>query len=81
MGTKNNPGEFDCYNKAEDDEPTFTVLARDPLAPGIVRRWVKRRLGRPDPNPEKIAEARQTAKDMEVWLLQNRPERAAKGAS
>lgn len=39
MGTKNNPGEFDCYQKAEDDEPLFTLLGRDPQGADFVRLW------------------------------------------
>lgn len=39
MGTKNNPGEFDCYQAAEPDEPYFMLLARDPLAPILVGLW------------------------------------------
>ena len=33
MGTKNNPGQFDCYRNAEPDEPMFVLLARDERAP------------------------------------------------
>lgn len=44
MGTKANPAPNDCYLKAEDDEPLFTLLARDPLAPQLVRRWVALRI-------------------------------------
>ena len=33
MATKTKPGAFDCYSKAEPDEPVFTLLARDPSAP------------------------------------------------
>jgi hypothetical protein len=40
MGTKQNPGEFDCYANALPDEPMFTLLARDKLAPDIIRTWV-----------------------------------------
>jgi hypothetical protein len=40
MGTKNNPGAFDCYANAEPDEPMFVLLARDEKAPAIVRAWV-----------------------------------------
>jgi hypothetical protein len=29
VGTKNNPGRFDCYARAEDDEPLFIELAPD----------------------------------------------------
>lgn len=39
MGTKNNPGKFDCYDAALPDEPMFVLLARDP----VVREWVRRR--------------------------------------
>lgn len=39
MSTKQNPSPNDCYNRAEPDEPLFTLLARDPLAPGVVRLW------------------------------------------
>ena len=28
MGTKNNPGRFDCYGNAEPDEPIFVLLGR-----------------------------------------------------
>lgn len=39
MGTKNNPGKFDCYAKADPDEPMFILLGRDPLAPSLVLMW------------------------------------------
>lgn len=39
MGTKNKPSEFDAYEKALPDEPMFTLLARDPLAPFLVSIW------------------------------------------
>lgn len=39
MGTKNNPGDYDCHAKAEPDEPMFTLLARDPLAADLVHLW------------------------------------------
>jgi hypothetical protein len=39
MGTKNNPGEFDCYSKALPDEPMFVLLARDPRSVQLVRMW------------------------------------------
>jgi hypothetical protein len=40
MGTKNNPGKFDCYAHAEPDEPMFILLGRDPQAGNTVRKWV-----------------------------------------
>lgn len=39
MGTKNNPGAFDCYEKAEPDEPMFVLLARDPRAAHMTELW------------------------------------------
>ena len=39
MGTKNNPGKFDCYANADPDEPMFILLGRDPHASAAVRRW------------------------------------------
>lgn len=39
MGTKNNPGKFDCYEKAEPDEPVFVLLGRDATAMQTVLAW------------------------------------------
>ncbi len=41
MATKADPGEFDCYENAEDDEPMFVLLARDPMASALVRLWAR----------------------------------------
>lgn len=46
MGTKLKPGTFDCYDAAEDDEPMFVLLARDPDAPDRVEEWARRRFER-----------------------------------
>jgi hypothetical protein len=43
MGTKNNPGDFDCYGNALPDEPIFILLARDPAAPDVVEAWARGR--------------------------------------
>lgn len=43
MGTKNNPGAFDCYAAALPDEPLFVLLGRDPLAPALVELWATTR--------------------------------------
>lgn len=45
MGTKNNPGKFDCYESAKPDEPMFVLLGRDPLAGHLVSIWSKMRYG------------------------------------
>jgi hypothetical protein len=43
MGTKSAPGKFDCYARAEVDEPMFVLLARDASAPQLIRQWAAAR--------------------------------------
>lgn len=43
MGTKNNPGEFDCYADLDPDEPHFVLRATDPQAPALLRKWASDR--------------------------------------
>jgi hypothetical protein len=69
VGTKNNPSQFSCYDKAEADEPMFTLLARDPTAPAFVRAWAAKHGGE---KPEKAAEARGIADAMEAWRKEHR---------
>jgi hypothetical protein len=69
MGTKNNPGRYDCYHKAEPDEPMFVLLARDPVAATMVRIWIKLRRLVGEYEPDKIAEAKLCADAMEKWLI------------
>jgi len=73
MGTKNNPGAYDCYEKAEPDEPMFVLLARDPVAPNCVRAWINHVRATGDLSEEKAAEALACADAMEVWRKKNRP--------
>lgn len=71
MGTKNNPGNFDCYANAEPDEPMFILLARDPLAPILVELWASLRAHAAG-NPSKVSEARNCAATMRDWHDNNR---------
>lgn len=64
MGTKNNPGKFDCYAHAAPDEPMFVLLGRDPCAPTIVAAWIALRKEMGDTSPEKLGEALDCAKAM-----------------
>ena len=64
VGTKNNPSKFSCYDKAEPDEPMFTLLARDPMAPTLIRMWAAQKW---QENPEKVTEARDIADSMDAW--------------
>lgn len=65
MGTKNNPGRYDCYNNAEPDEPIFTLRGNDPTAGQTIRNWIE--LNRGTSSPEKLAEAEKCAQEMEDW--------------
>lgn len=72
MGTKKNPGEFDCYRVAEPDEPMFILLGRDPLAPVLVHMWaLLRRLFRG--RSRKVDEALLCARLMRTWRHAPRP--------
>lgn len=73
MSTKDNPGDYDCYTKAEPDEPMFILLARDPVAATMVRIWIKlrRMLGHDVTNKDrrKIGEAKRVADAMDKWRI------------
>ena len=71
MGTKNNPGNYDCHEKAGDDEPIFTLRAKDPLAADLVADWATRSENGGHHEPEKIAEAVACAKSMREWYRRN----------
>ena len=66
MGTKNKPGKFDCYSKAEPDEPVFVLLGRDPTAAFVVAFWagIREKMGE---DAEKLGEAMECAQAMEQW--------------
>lgn len=67
MGTKNNPGKFDCYARAELDEPVFVLLGRDPVASLVVEYWMmlRERLGKTE--KEVLGEAETCAVSMQNW--------------
>jgi hypothetical protein len=68
MGTKNNPGNFDCYHNAASDEPMFIVLGRDPIGAGLVRAWAAARPALEKRGDDaKIIEALQCANAMDDW--------------
>lgn len=68
MGTKNNPGNYDCYANAEPDEPMFVLLARDVRAPYVVEAWCALAEMKGS-DPKKIAEARRCADEMRIWRV------------
>lgn len=85
MGTKNNPGKYDCYHNAEPDEPMFILLARDEGAPFAVRFWTIARYQairlsrKPKADLKMIEEAEECAKAMEAWRKAHRPKPKGKG--
>lgn len=71
MGTKNNPGAFDCYANAHPDEPMFILLGRDRHGPMLVRLWSIVRFLNGEKWP-KVVEAWRCARAMDQWR-QSRP--------
>jgi hypothetical protein len=77
MGTKNNPGKFDCHSKALPDEPTFTICARDPDFERLVKDWAINRQraifngDRPEDDHAMVEEAIETAIDGSRWRKNN----------
>lgn len=69
MGTKDNPGEFDCYDKALSDEPIFVLLARDPTAPLCILKWIGHNVD--TISDEKLKEAFACYNAMKTWRMQN----------
>lgn len=74
MGTKNEPGAFDCYEAAEPDEPMFILLARDRLASSVVKLWAAGRVsqGLNTVDDPQIAEALDCVDAMEKWYEEHR---------
>lgn len=65
MGTKQNPGIWDCYANARPDEEMFILLGRDRHASGLVRLWALMREKEGEP-AEVIAEVQRCADNMEA---------------
>lgn len=82
MGTKNNPGEYDCHAAAAPDEPIFTLKATDSVAPDTVRDWARRYINKhlvagtvTDRVRAKHREALDCAPAMEAWRIANQGDR------
>ena len=77
MGTKKNPGRFDCYANALPDEPMFILLGRDPDFHRLVMEWAERRErdincgARPPEDYPMVVEARACATAAEKWRFSN----------
>lgn len=57
-----------CFNKAQDGERLFVMLARDPATPIAIRAWIAERirLGKNTPEDDQIREAYECARLMEI---------------
>ena len=81
MGTKTNPGKYDCYANAEPDEPMFILLGRDPHAANAVRQWAYhreqaiKRGAKPLSDMALVTEARECADAMERYAAKRRERR------
>lgn len=65
-----------CIGKSQDDEPMFTIVARDVLSSETVRAWANMLVARGVPgNHPKVIEARACANEMESWRDAN-PDKA-----
>ena len=80
MGTKQNPGPFDCYAAAAPDEPMFVLLARDSKAAALVNLWAAMErielmntpgFHWPPGSVDKIEQAERVGCDMVDWRLSN----------
>lgn len=70
MGTKANPGKYDCYDKAGPDEPLFVLRANDPMAPMVVKFWIylsQEKYKNSEGWSEKLVEAEKCVNDMVAW--------------
>ena len=77
MGTKIEPGKYDCYANALPDEPMFVLLARDPDFHRLVNEWANRRQNdiscgdRPASDSSLVNEARICAAQGANWRRNN----------
>lgn len=68
MGTKSNPGKYDCYNAAKPDEPIFILLGRDPAAYLTIKFWIVLRRAI-YPNEPKTDEAENCVNEMKKYCM------------
>ena len=79
MGSKNEPGKFDCYANAEPDEPMFVLLGRDRDAPARVEAWADAR-EKAGEDRVKVADARWCAQRMRVFRAQRQLKKRRRAA-
>lgn len=73
MGTKENPGRYDCYAALQPDEPNFVMMARDKHFARVVAFWAMLRLQEiaedrdPMADVDKVQEALECARQGARW--------------
>ena len=77
MGTKANPGSYDCYSKAEPDEPMFVLLGRDPVAAAAVWLWIQIRKEMGTTEEPMLDEARACMRALTKWARSHGKEEQA----
>ncbi len=73
MGTKQEPGRYDCLEKLYEDEPFFVLRAQDVLADDLVIFWADMAEAQ-GCNPKKVQEARDIAIAMKQWNPRKLPD-------
>lgn len=72
MASRRLPGKFDCYAKADADEPIFVLLGRDPLAAPLIQLWIEARARLSndlDADEEQLCAAEVTSRMMHAWAI------------
>ena len=62
-----------CLAKVQPGEPIFVLRAQDMLAPAIVRKWAEE-AEQHGCDAQKVAEARQCARAMDMWPSRKFPD-------
>ncbi len=65
-----------CFNKAAPEEPLFVLRAKDRLAANMVRAWAATAENSGTHEPEKIAQARALADQMDEYRKRVHPDPA-----
>lgn len=73
VGTKFNPGPYDCYSKLYADEPYFLLRGKDETASELVRQWAQRAAAQGCP-PEKVQVALRRADEMQAYHVKKVPD-------
>jgi hypothetical protein len=77
MSTKEDPGTYNCYERAMPNEHMFVLLARDPIAPLMVEFWAFMRTRAidghhaPETDRAQVEEAQACADAMRKWRHDN----------